>query len=92
MIGEAELARMQPGALLINTARGAVVDVDAVLAALRDGRLGGAALDVLPVEPPVERPAAPNLILTPHAAYYSPASEERAYRLCVERVREALGA
>jgi D-3-phosphoglycerate dehydrogenase len=90
LIGERELALLQPGALLINTARGAVVDLDAVLAALRDGRLGGAALDVLPVEPPPERPVAPNLIVTPHAAYYSPASEERAYRLCVERVRATL--
>jgi len=86
------LSLLKPDALLINTARGAVVDVDAVLGALREGRLGGAALDVLPVEPPPERPVAPNLIVTPHAAYYSPESEERAYRLCVARVREALGA
>jgi D-3-phosphoglycerate dehydrogenase len=90
LIGRDELAALRPGALLINTARGPVVDLDAVLDALRSGRLGGAALDVLPVEPPPVRPAAPNLIVTPHAAYYSPASEERAYRLCVERVREAL--
>jgi D-3-phosphoglycerate dehydrogenase len=90
LVGERELALMQPGALLINTARGPVVDLDAVLAALRESRLGGAALDVLPVEPPPQRPEAPNLIVTPHAAYYSPESEERAYRLCVQRVREAL--
>ena len=91
LIGARELALMRPGALLVNTARGAVVDVDAVLDALRSGRLGGAALDVLPVEPPPVRPVAPNLIVTPHAAYYSPESEERAYRLCVARVREVLG-
>jgi D-3-phosphoglycerate dehydrogenase len=90
LIGPDELAAMKPDAVLVNTARGAVVDLDAVLAALRAGRLGGAALDVLPVEPPPARPVAPNLIVTPHAAYYSPASEERAYRLCVERVRAAL--
>jgi len=91
LVGKDELALMKPAALLINTARGAVVDLDAVLDALRRNRLGGAALDVLPTEPPPARPAAPNLIVTPHAAYYSPASEERSYRLCVARVREALG-
>jgi phosphoglycerate dehydrogenase-like enzyme len=91
LIGHAEIAAMKQGALLINTARGVVVDVDSVLEALRSGRLGGAALDVLPVEPPPVRPSAPNLIVTPHAAYYSPESEERAYRLCVARVREVLG-
>jgi D-3-phosphoglycerate dehydrogenase len=92
LIGRDEIAAMRPGAFLINTSRGAVVDDGAVLVALRSGRLGGAALDVLPREPPPMAPVAPNLIVTPHAAYYSPASEERAYRLCVARVRDALGA
>jgi len=91
LIGRTQIAAMKPGALLVNTARGAVVDLDAVVDALHGGQLGGAALDVLPVEPPAERPVAPNLIVTPHAAYYSPESEERAYRLCVARVREVLG-
>jgi D-3-phosphoglycerate dehydrogenase len=90
LIGRDELALMKRNALLINTARGGVVDLDALLAALRRGDLAGAALDVLPTEPPPVRPAAPNLIVTPHAAYYSPESEERSYRLCVARVREAL--
>src|SRR5204862_520886 len=67
------------------------VALDAVLAALRSGRLGGAALDVLPQEPPPVPPVASNLILTPHAAYYSAAAEERAYRLCLARFREVLG-
>jgi D-3-phosphoglycerate dehydrogenase / 2-oxoglutarate reductase len=92
LIGRAEVAAMKPGAYLVNTARGAVVDVGAVLQGLRTGHLGGAALDVLPQEPPPVAPLAPRLILTPHAAWYSDAAEERSYRLAVARVRELLGA
>jgi D-3-phosphoglycerate dehydrogenase / 2-oxoglutarate reductase len=92
LIGRDEIASMRPGALLVNTSRGPVVDDGAVLAALRSGRLGGAALDVLSSEPPPAPPLAPNLIVTPHAAYYSPAAEERAFRVCIARVREVLGA
>jgi D-3-phosphoglycerate dehydrogenase len=92
LIGQREIASMKPGALLVNTSRGAVVDVDAVLHALREGRLGGAGLDVLPQEPPLAPPSAPNLIVTPHAAYYSEASEKRSYSFCIARVREVLGA
>jgi D-3-phosphoglycerate dehydrogenase len=91
LIGRAQLASMKQDALLVNTSRGAVVDVGAVLDALRAGRLGGAALDVLPTEPPPMAPLAPNLVLTPHAAYYSEASVERALRLAVARIREILG-
>ncbi len=92
LLGRAEIAAMRPDALLVNTSRGPVVDVGAVLEALRAGRLGGAALDVLPQEPPPAPPVAPNLIVTPHAAWYSEAAEERAGRMCVARVREILGA
>jgi len=92
LIGARELALMRPDALLLNTARGPVVDVAAVVDALRAGRLGGAALDVLPVEPPAQPPAAPNLIVTPHAAYYSAAAERRAVDAAVRAVREALAA
>jgi len=91
LVGRAQIAAMRPGALLVNTARGAVVDVSAVLAALRSGTLGGAALDVLPHEPPPAPPIAPNLVVTPHAAFYSPDAELAAYRLCVATVREVLG-
>jgi D-3-phosphoglycerate dehydrogenase len=92
LIGRSQLAAMKPGAYLVNTARGAVVDVGAVLEALRAGRLAGAALDVLPREPPPVAPLAPRLVLTPHAAWYSDSAEERSYRLAVARVRELLGA
>ena len=92
LIGRAELASMKRDALLVNTSRGAVVDVGAVLGALRAGQLGGAALDVLPQEPPPLAPLALNLVLTPHAAYYSEAATQRAFQLAVARVRELLGA
>ncbi|HEY5059276.1 MAG TPA: C-terminal binding protein [Gaiellaceae bacterium] len=90
LVGARALALMRPDALLVNTSRGAVVDLDAVVAALREGRLGGAALDVLPAEPPTVPPSAPNLIVTPHAAYYSEAAQQRAVAAAVAAVREAL--
>ena len=92
LIGRRAIESMRPGALLVNTSRGAVVDVGAVLAALQRRRLGGAALDVLPQEPPpLVAPVAPNLIVTPHAAYYSEAAELRAVEAAIAAVREALG-
>ena len=78
MVNTRLLRRMQPGSVLINTARGAVVDIDAVLAMLEDGGLDGAALDVLPSEPidPCHPLAQhPRVLLTPHAAFYSCESE-----------------
>jgi glycerate dehydrogenase len=74
LIGTAELERMRPGALLINTARGGLVDEAALLNALRSGRLGGAGFDVLEKEPPAQgHPLLdldlPNFILTPHIAW-----------------------
>lgn len=82
LIGTAELARIKPGAMLINTARGPLVDEAALLKALRIGHLGGAALDVLSTEPPaVTQPLLnllhPNLIVTPHIAWASRSSLQR---------------
>jgi D-3-phosphoglycerate dehydrogenase len=71
MIGPAAFAAMKPGAILINTSRGRVVDEDALIAALRSGRLGGAGLDVLWTEPPAkDHPLfqMDNVVLTPHYA------------------------
>ncbi len=68
MIGEAELARMKPGAILINTARGAVVDERALIRALRSGHLGGAGLDVYEKEPVRKSPflKMKNVVILPH--------------------------
>jgi D-3-phosphoglycerate dehydrogenase len=93
MIGAEEIARMPRGALLVDTARAALADFDAVLAALDSGQLGGAAFDVLPVEPPTAEapaPERPTLIVNPHAGWYSPATEHEAYRRPAVSVREAL--
>jgi glycerate dehydrogenase len=74
LIGAAEFKRMKPGALLINTARGGLVDEAALLDALQSGRIGGAGFDVLEKEPPTAgHPLLdldmPNFILTPHIAW-----------------------
>lgn len=85
MVDDDFLAAMKPDAVLINIARGGLVDLDAIERALRSGRLGAAGLDVLPKEPPVPEPPllaawranepwlAGRFILTPHAAFYSEA-------------------
>lgn len=86
MIDDRALAAARPGLVLVNTSRGGTMDLDAIERALRDGRLGGAALDVLPVEPidyvhPLLKAYEANepwldgrLAITPHAAFYSPDS------------------
>lgn len=85
LIGAAELARMKPTAVLINTSRGAVVDEAALAAALRAGRLAGAGIDVLSQEPPTQgnpllEPGVPNLIVTPHVAWAAVEARQRAVR------------
>jgi glycerate dehydrogenase len=82
LIGARELALMKPDALLINTARGALIDGHALSAALKAGRLGGAGIDVLPQEPPLHGeplldPAIPNLLLTPHIAWAAREARQR---------------
>jgi glycerate dehydrogenase len=83
LIGAAELARMKPTALLINCARGAVVDEAALAAALRAGTIAGAGIDVLSQEPPTAgnpllEAGIPNLIVTPHVAWAAVESRQRA--------------
>ena len=82
LIGRAELSMMKPSALLINTARGGIVDEHALAEALRSGEIGGAGVDVLALEPPPDdNPLlagdVPNLILTPHTAWASRESRQR---------------
>mgnify|MGYP001029586057 CR=1 FL=1 len=82
LIGARELALMKPQALLVNTARGGLVDEPALAAALRAGHLGGAAFDVLSEEPPRQgnpllAPDIPRLIITPHNAWGSREARQR---------------
>lgn len=100
MIGEAELAQMKAGALLVNAARGTLVDTEALLAALESGHLGGAALDtiehesnlyyhnltreILPNRDLAALEALPNVIVTPHMAFYTAEAVENMMRTNVE--------
>ena len=89
MIGRAELAAMKPTAILINTARGAVVDEEALVEALREGRIAGAGLDVYETEPlPAGHPLAalPNVVLTPHAAGNTREAVEAGLRMAIRNV------
>jgi len=93
MIDQAALKAMRPGAVLINVARGDVVDEAALIAALQDGTIGGAALDVFAHEPlPSDSPlwAMPNVIISPHIAGLTPAYDERAMALFGENLRRYL--
>lgn len=93
LIDAAALARVKPGALLVNTARGELVDEHALAAALRDGRVGGAALDVRRSEPPgADDPLSgcPNLILTPHVAGVTHEANARASAHAVDEVLRVL--
>ena len=87
------IALMKPGAILINTARGGIVDEAALGAALKAGRLGGAAIDVFGAEPlPIAShfQGCPNLILTPHVAGVTFEANERVSFLIADKVLEAL--
>ena len=93
LFNAARIASMKPGAVLINTSRGHILDVAAVASALRSGQLGGAAIDVFDVEP---MPAnadfqdCPNLLLTPHISGLSFQSNERVSFMIAEKVLERL--
>lgn len=89
MIGARLIDSMRPGSFLVNTSRGAVVDVDAALAAVDRGTLAGLALDVLPVEPVARDSrllANPRVILTPHAAFFSVAAEQELRRKAAQNL------
>src|SRR5712671_6691404 len=103
LLGHAELGVLRPGAVVINDARGPILDLDALLAHLKSGHIAASGLDVLPVEPPVEpvpellrlyRAREPwlegRLVVTPHAAWLTPESEADTRRKSAETMRAAL--
>ena len=93
LVGSDELRLLPPGALVVNASRAGLVDTAALLRALEDGHLAGAALDVLEVEPPTAEspaPSAPRLVVNPHAGWYSPEAEEAAVGRAIESVLDVL--
>ncbi|MFF6805876.1 NAD(P)-dependent oxidoreductase [Streptomyces sp. NPDC012616] len=93
LLGPAELALLKPTAYLVNTSRAAIVDQEALLAALWEGRIAGAGVDVFDVEPlPAGHPmrTAPRLLATPHLGYVSRANYERYYGQAAEDIRAYL--
>lgn len=92
LISVAELARMKDSAILINTARGGIVDDKALADALRNNKLAGAGIDVLETEPPTKaspllQAGIPNLIVTPHMAWASRESRQRLLNQVAENIR-----
>src|SRR5262249_18653795 len=96
LVGAPPLAPMKGTAFLINPARGSLIDESALVAALREGRLAGAALDVLSSEPPdpgspaAELAALPNVVATPHVAAYTPVTVARMGRAALANLLTAL--
>jgi phosphoglycerate dehydrogenase-like enzyme len=93
LLGAAELALLKPTAYLINTSRSAIVDQEALLAALHEGRIAGAGVDVFDVEPlPGNHPmrTAPRLLATPHLGYVSRANYARYYGQALEDIQAYL--
>jgi phosphoglycerate dehydrogenase-like enzyme len=103
MLGLAELSRLPEGAVVVSTARGPSIDLDALEALLRSGHIAGAGLDVLRVEPPEEpipsllrayRAREPwlegRLVITPHTAFYSPQAWDDIRRKSAETMAAAL--
>lgn len=103
LVGAAELALLPAGAVVVNTARGPILDIDALEAGLRSGHIAGAGLDVIPVEPPVE--PVPNLlrayrarekwlegrlVITPHSAFHTPEAWDDIRLKGIETMRDVL--
>lgn len=92
MINETSIGKMKPGAILVNTSRGPLVDFDALSSALSEGKLSAAALDVFEVEPVdiTLLEGVPNLIATPHMAYYSEEALQESQRKAATQVIKVL--
>lgn len=93
LIGAEQVRAMRPGSIVVNAARGSLVDYDAVCSALQDGHLGAAAFDVFPAEPlPADSPlfATPNVVMTPHLAGASKETAHNAAAMMAAEVRRHL--